>query len=208
METLNYLITNYGYWGIFACLATGVFGIPVADEVILMGAGYLVSIGVLQPLTSLMAIILGSFFGTSLNYIVGRTVGGRLLAYWGKSNPCRLRKLGYVVAWFQRVGRWGLPVSYFIPGIRHLLPVVAGLSRLHVGIFALLAASGCCLWSLTLLSLGYVLGEERARLWDYLHSPGLIIPGLCIFVLLLYVVVRWRLRAKGYSPALGCSVKR
>jgi membrane protein DedA with SNARE-associated domain len=207
METLNYLITSYGYWGIFACLATGVFGIPVADEVILIGAGYLVSIGVLQPLTSLTAIILGSCFGTSLNYIVGRTVGARLLAYWGKSNPSRLNKLNNVVAWFQRAGRWGLPVGYFIPGIRHLLPLVAGLSRLHVGIFSLLAASGCCLWSLTLLSLGYVLGEERTRLWDYLHSPRMIILGVCIFALLLFVV-RWRLRAKGYSPAMGCSVKR
>jgi membrane protein DedA with SNARE-associated domain len=208
METLNYLISSYGYWGIFACLATGVFGIPVADEVILLGAGYLISSGVLQPLTSLMAIILGSYCGAILNYIVGRTVGGKLLAYWGKSNPSRLSKLDYVVAWFQRVGRWGLPVGYFIPGIRHLLPLVAGLSRLHVGIFALLAGSGCCLWSLTLLSLGYVLGGEWPRLWDYLKSSGMIIPGVCILAVLILVLARRKLRTKGYSPAIGCSVKR
>jgi membrane protein DedA with SNARE-associated domain len=208
METLNYLITGYGYWGIFACLATGIFGIPVADEVLLMGAGYLISTGILQPQPSLMAIILGSCFGTSLNYVAGRTIGAKLLAYWGKSNPSRLEKVDYVVAWFQRVGRWGLPMGYFIPGVRHLLPLVAGLSRLHVGIFALLAGSGCCLWSLTLLWLGYVLGEKRDRLWDYLQSSGLIIPGICFGLVLFYVLVRRRLRPKDYSPAVGCSVKR
>jgi membrane protein DedA with SNARE-associated domain len=208
MATLNYLITSYGYWGIFAFLASGIFGIPVADEVILMGAGYFSAIGALQPLPSLMAVILGSFCGTSLNYVVGRTIGGKLLAYWGNSNPSRLGKIDYVMAWFQRVGSWGLPVGYFIPGIRHLLPVVAGISSLHAGIFALLAGSGCCLWCLTLLWLGYVLGEEQDRLWHYLQSSGMIMPGLCLIALLLYVLVRRKLRPKGYSPAVGCSVKR
>ena len=119
-----------------------------------------------------------------------------------------MSKLDYVVAWCQRVGRWGLLVGYFIPGIRHLMPVVAGISRFHAGMFALLAGSGCCLWSLTMLSLGYVLGKERARLWDYLHSSGMIIPGLVTFAVLISVLVRRKLRPKGYSPVMGCSVKR
>lgn len=208
METLNHLITSYGYWGIFACLAVGIFGIPMADEVLLMGAGYLVSIGELQALPTGLAVIVGSFCGISLNYVVGRTIGSKLLAWVGKFCPSRLSKLDYVVDWFRRVGRWGLLAGYFFPGIRHLLPVVAGFSRLHAGIFALLAGSGCCLWSLTLLTLGYVLGEERDRLWDYLHSPGMFIPGLVIVALLFSVLVRRKLRSKGYSPAMGCSVKR
>jgi hypothetical protein len=43
-------------------------------------------------------------------------------------------------------------------------------------------------------------GEERARLWDYLHSPDIIISGLCSFALLLYVLVRRRLRSKVIPP--------
>ncbi len=173
-----------------------------------MGAGYLVSIGELQALPTLFAVIAGSFCGISLNYVLGRTIGSKLLALVGKFFPSRLSRLDYVVAWFRRVGRWGLLVGYFFPGIRHLLPMVAGFSRLHAGIFALMAGCGCCLWSLTLLTLGYVLGEERDRLWDYLHSPGMIIPGLVIFAGLLSVLVRRKLRPKNYSPAMGCSVKR
>ena len=208
METLNYLITSYGYWGIFACLAVGIFGIPAADEVLLMGAGYLVSIGELQPLSTGLAVILGSFCGICLNYVVGRTLGGKLLAVVGKCCPSRVSKVDYVVAWFRRTGRWGLLVGYFIPGIRHLLPVVAGFSRLHVGIFALLAGVGCCLWSLTLLSLGYVLGEERdavVGLPAFLRHDH---SGAGHFVVLLSVLVRWKFRPKSYSPAMGCSVKR
>ena len=117
METLNYLITSYGYWGIFACLAVGIFGIPAADEVLLMGAGYLVSIGELPALPTGLAVILGSFCGICLNYVVGRTIGGKLLVWTGKCFPSRLSKVDDVVAWFRRVGRWGLVVGYFIPGI-------------------------------------------------------------------------------------------
>ena len=58
------------------------------------------------------------------------------------------------------------------------------------------------------ICLGYVLGEERDRLWDYLHSSGMIIPGLVILVVLLSVLVRRKFWPKGYSPAMGCSVKR
>ncbi len=208
METLTHLITSYGYWGIFACLAVGIFGIPMGDEVLLMGAGYLVSIGELQALPTGLAVIVGSFCGICLNYVVGRTIGSKLLALIGKFFPSRLNKLDYVVAWFRRVGRWGLLVGYFFPGIRHLLPVVAGVSRLHAGIFALLAGSGCCLWSLTLLTLGYVLGEERDLLWDYLHSSGVMISGLFLVAVLISVLVRRKLRPKSYSPVMGCSVKR
>jgi membrane protein DedA with SNARE-associated domain len=208
MSTLNYLISSYGYWGIFSCLAVGIFGIPMADEVLLMGAGYLVSSGELQALPTGLAVIVGSFCGISLNYVVGRTVGSKLLALVGKCFPGRLSKIDYVVAWFRRVGRWGLLVGYFVPGIRHLLPVVAGFSRLNAGIFALMAGSGCCLWSLTLLWLGYFLGEERERLWDYLHSSGVIIPMLAILAVVLSVLLRRKLRPKSYSPAMGCSVKR
>jgi membrane protein DedA with SNARE-associated domain len=208
MTMLNHLIDGYGYWGIFAFLAVGMFGIPVADEVLLMGAGYLISMEELQPVPTLLAVILGSLSGISLNYMVGRTIGLKLLSFSGRFYPSRLNNLDYVQGWFNRVGKWGLLVGYFFPGIRHLTPVVAGISRLHPGIFALLAVSGCCLWSLTLLSLGYVLGEERAVLWEYLHAYLLVIPGLFILAALLYVLVRRRLRPKDYAAAVGCSAKR
>lgn len=208
MPDLTNLIISYGYWGIFTFLAMGMFGIPVADEVLLMGAGYLISLGALPPGSTLLAVILGSLSGISVNYIVGRTIGLKLLAFSGRFYRSRLHNLDYVQVWFNRVGKWGLSGGYFLPAIRHLMPVVAGISRLHPGVCLLWASAGMCLWSLTWLSLGYVLGEERAILWDFLQSPFLIIPGLFILSGLIYVKARRRPRPKGYAAAGGCSAKR
>jgi membrane protein DedA with SNARE-associated domain len=208
MPDLSSLLASYGYWGIFAFLATGIFGIPVADEVILMGAGYLVSQGELQAAPTLLAVLLGSLSGTSLNYLVGRTIGLKVVGVSGRFFRNRGYRLEQVQGWFQRVGKWGLPVGYFFPGIRHLAPVVAGVSRLHLGIFALLTVSGCCLWCMTLLTLGYFVGEERTRLWEWLHSPLLLLPLLVLLTGLLYLWVRRRLRPKDYAAAGDCSAKR
>lgn len=50
--------------------------------------------------------------------------------------------------------------GYFLTGFRHLVGVVAGATKRKITAFALFAQSGAQIWSLTLISLGYLLGDK------------------------------------------------
>jgi membrane protein DedA with SNARE-associated domain len=54
--------------------------------------------------------------------------------------------------------------SYFLPGLRHWVPVVAGLLKAPPIPFGLGAGLGAILWSSAYLALGYLLAEKGVTL--------------------------------------------
>ena len=62
----------------------------------------------------------------------------------------------------------GSNIGYFIAGVRHLSAFMAGMSRLRLPVFAVFAYTGALIWSLTFISIGYILGEELTRIAEYL----------------------------------------
>lgn len=68
------------------------------------------------------------------------------------------------------LGKYGLIVTYFIPGLRHLGALAAGASHLAFPSFATYAYLGALLWSGTFVAVGYVLGEEWATFSVPIHQ--------------------------------------
>jgi membrane protein DedA with SNARE-associated domain len=85
-----------------------------------------------------------------------------------------------VRAWYERKGKYALIVGYFIPGIRHLAAYVAGSSKLPLPVFATFAYLGGMLWTGSFVTVGYVLGDEWARLSASVHQYALIVAGVAI----------------------------
>ncbi len=159
METICYYLNNYGYLGIFLLLALGIFGPPVADELLLLFLGYLVLRGNFDPCLTVTAVVAGTLCGVSLDYLLGRTLGHYLLLRPDSWLHRKYRRIYPVHQWLERSGGWALPCSYFVPGWRHCAPMVAGLSRLNFSRFAALTYAGGLLWSLSYILVGYLLGE-------------------------------------------------
>ena len=76
--------------------------------------------------------------------------------------------LEHVRAWYERKGKYGLVISYFIPGIRHLAAYVTGSSRLSLPVFATFAYLGGLLWSGSFISIGC-----SSSCWAVLGDSGL-----------------------------------
>jgi membrane protein DedA with SNARE-associated domain len=154
-------ISTYGYWGLAALLMLGIVGIPVPDETLLTFAGYLVYKGRLQLIPTVVSAFAGSCVGISFSYAIGRypslwvvrRLGNRIF----KVSEERMQR---AEAWFMDYGKWLLPFGYFVPGLRHLLAIVAGGTRLDLPVFAIFAFSGALAWSATFVFLGYFLGEN------------------------------------------------
>jgi membrane protein DedA with SNARE-associated domain len=185
-------IAHYGYGAIFGALMLGILGLPVPDETLLMFTGYLVYKAELRFTPALMAAFLGSICGVTMSYMLGRTLGLYLVQRFGHFLHLDAERLERVHAWYDRQGKYALLFGYFIPGVRHLGAYVAGSSKLPLNVFAPFAYTGGLLWSTTLITVGYFLGDEWVRLSDDIHHYLSISAGLVILCLLIgFLFIRW-----------------
>jgi membrane protein DedA with SNARE-associated domain len=181
-------ISHYGYIGIFSILMLGVFGIPFPDESLLTFSGYLASKGHLHIGLTILVAFLGSIVGITVNYIVGRTLGFAAIKKYGHHVSLTPEKMEKVRVWFDWFGKWTLPVSYFIPGLRHLAPFVAGTSKLRFKVFALFAFAGGFLWTIAFTLMGYYLGHKPNRPTGQ-TAHFLIFAGIVLLFIALYLYI-------------------
>ena len=191
---LNWII-QYGYIGLFCLLMLGIVGVPFPDELTMTCAGYLIFKGYLQPGPTIIAAFLGSVCGISLSYTIGRVVGTSLIDRFGNRFHVTPEKLKSINEWFERFGKWTLVFGYFLTGIRHLVAIVAGTARLRISAFALFAYTGALIWSVTFISLGYLLGEQWTHIAGHAETIALILTSLVCVAGAIYFLKRRRVQA-------------
>jgi membrane protein DedA with SNARE-associated domain len=193
MESVFAWIAHYGYAAIFGLLMLGIVGIPIPDETLLVFTGYLIYKHELEPLPAFASGFLGSICGISVSYALGRTLGLYLVTHLGHLLHVEPEKLDHVRAWYERRGKYGLVIGYFIPGIRHLAAYVAGSSQLPLPVFATFAYCGGLLWSGSFITVGYFLGDEWQQMSTSIHRY-LVIGGGGATAALAIGFILWRRR--------------
>ena len=189
MENLQYLITQWGYVGIFVLLVLGIVAFPIPDESLLATAGFLVHQGKLAIVPTVFTAICGCLCGITVSYILGRTIGFSLIVKYGRILNITEEKIQRAHNWFEHAGKWLLVFGYYIPGIRHLSAFVAGTSKLEFPVFAMFAYSGGFIWSVGFLTAGYFLGEGWERISQEIHHYLVMILELMIALLLLALLI-------------------
>lgn len=193
-------VSTYGYGAIFLLLLLGVVGLPVPDETLLVFCGYLIFKGALHPVPAYLTALAGSWCGISLSYTIGRTLGAGAIHRYGKRLHLTEERLAVVHNWFNRIGHWALAVGYFIAGVRHLTAIVAGMSKLEFGSFALYAWSGGAIWVATFILLGYELGERWRIIAELVHRDVGYASLVLIAAIALFLLVReFRRRSQANS---------
>lgn len=182
MHAIDHFIVQYGYAGLFGLLMFGIIGLPVPDETLLTFCGVMVHKGELLFLPTVLAAFLGSCSGITVSYGLGRLPIGYLVHKYGHYVRITPEHIDRVHQWFDKLGRWVLTFGYFIPGVRHLSAVVAGMSRMPYPAFALYAYLGALLWSTAFITVGYYAGEEWEKLSGPVHRYILIGAGVLVLV--------------------------
>ena len=97
--------------------------------------------------------------------------------------------------YFREHGNVSTLVGRFIPAIRQLISIPAGLARMHIGKFILFTSLGAAAWNSVLSILGYVAHGLKDLIDKYNHE--LTIALLAIFAIGVgYVVIKWIVSAK------------
>ena len=195
INSVTNLIYNLGYFGIFtAALIETLFPI-IPSELIFPLAGYIVhsqNLGIEQVIMFGFIGSLGSTLGAIIIYLIALKVGRRIVLKIGKYILISESKLEKSEAWFQKYGKMAVLLGRLAPGVRELISIPAGLSRMNFFEFTLFTFIGSFLWSLSLTMIGYYLGNA----WDefsqesskafHIISLTIIISLVLIFIFKLY----------------------
>jgi membrane protein DedA with SNARE-associated domain len=179
---IQYWLAKYGYFAIYLLLTTGLFGLPVPDETLLTFLGYLVSKKELILIPTIGIAFLGSISGITISYLVGRVLGNLALKKAGRFLHVSEKNLEKGELWFEKLGKWTLAFGYFIPGVRHIVAIIAGSTKLKIPIFIIYAYSGAFAWTVTFILLGYYVGAKWQPIIEKIQEH-LLIASLVIVVL-------------------------
>ncbi|UFJ43208.1 DedA family protein [Brevibacillus humidisoli] len=176
-------IVAYGYFALFFLFFLGIIGMPLPEETLLVFSGFLVSIGQLELVQTILVCYLGSISAMTAAYWIGRVLGYPFVEKYGRRFGLGYAAYKRTEEWFISIGKWSLPIGYFIPGVRQFTAYFSGITKLPFPVFALFTYSGGLFWSALFVILGWQLGAR----WEQLFE--LIARNLAVFFLLLLAVI-------------------
>lgn len=181
-------VHDWGYTGIFVLMALESTVLPVPSELVLIPAGYLAHQGQMNFWLIILASTFGSLLGASVNYVFALWLGRPFLERWGRYFFVRPELLHKTDAFFIKHGAVSTFTGRLIPGIRHLISLPAGLTRMNPGKFAFYTIIGAGIWSAVLTVFGYFLGGNEALIKE---NQYLITAGVLAFVVIIIVGYLW-----------------
>jgi len=160
---LAVLVQQYGPW-IYAILffivfaETGFVVVPfLPGDSLLFVAGALAAIGDMALMPLVLSLSLAAVLGNSLNYVIGRWFGHRILAW--NSRLLNRAALEKTHAFFEVHGGKTLVISRFLPLLRTFAPFVAGMGEMGYGRFTFFNVIGGVSWVVSLSLAGYWFGN-------------------------------------------------
>jgi membrane protein DedA with SNARE-associated domain len=190
MHSLLLSITKYSYFEIFIALGLGIVGLPIPDETLMAYAGFMVFQGKLNYLYTIGVAFTGTSCGITIGYVLGKTFGNPFIKRYASKMHVNPDDVQNAENFYKRYGKFALFIGYFIPGVRHLTAIFAGISLMPYPTFALFAYTGGFLWTITLVSLGYFLGEKWHHVYMYTHR--FITPLVLLSIIVLLIAVYWK----------------
>src|SRR5688572_27800503 len=129
--------------------------VPVPSLLVMPFAGFLASRGDFSLPVILIINSVAALTGSMLSYWLGAAGGKPLLLKYGKYVFVRPKDLEKTHDYFAKHGGKTIFIGRFLPVVRHLISIPAGIARMPVAPFAALTVAGASLWGGGLMVLGY-----------------------------------------------------
>ena len=201
MNLLSNLLSNLNYPAIFVLMLLESTVVPIPSEFVVTPAAYHAAGGSLNVWLIILYATLGADVGASINYFVAKYVGRPVVYRFANSHLGHLcllnqEKVERSEQYFDRHGVVATLTGRFVPVIRHLISIPAGLARMHYGRFLLFTTIGAGGWHSVLAALGWylhaIVPEEQLndKIHEYADYIKLVILALLIAAIVFFFVKR------------------
>jgi membrane protein DedA with SNARE-associated domain len=178
---------RFGYWMPLLLMALESCNIPIPSEVILPASGFLVGQGHFSFWAAVLAGTLGGTLGSAVSYWIGAVGGRPLMLKYGKYVLISAADAHKADQFFEQHGQATAFFSRLLPVIRTFISLPAGITRMHFGKFLLYTFAGSLLWSIVLVYLGQLLGQNWLAVREVLQRFDYAIVAIVLLAIGLYV---------------------
>lgn len=186
---------NMSYYSITALMTIESSFIPFPSEIVIPPAAYIAS----KPGSHLNIFLvvlfgtIGALLGAFINYGLALWLGRPIIHKLADSKLGRLfllssDKITKAEVYFNNHGKISTFVGRLIPGIRQLISIPAGLSKMNLLSFTIYTTLGAGIWNAILAFLGYVAHGQADLINEYSHELSYGILGLIAIIAIFYLV--------------------
>ncbi|MDD4716407.1 MAG: DedA family protein [Oscillospiraceae bacterium] len=184
------IINRFGYVGIGFLIAIENIFPPIPSEIILTFGGFMTTITTMNVWGVIIAATIGSVVGAIVLYYLGRILNAERLerlfdSKLGRRLHLKKEDVHRAESWFLRHGNKTIFFCRFIPIVRSLISIPAGVAKMEIGVFLSLTAVGTAIWNIALVFLGKFAGDAWGTIAGYFNIYAII--AAVVFVLIAIV---------------------
>jgi membrane protein DedA with SNARE-associated domain len=190
-QIVNWIVSTIGemgYTGVIALMFLESSFIPFPSEVVVPPAGYLAALGRMNLFLVIGAGIAGSILGAIFNYWISFRFGRPFFERYGKYFLVGGKALDRADEYFARHGHISTFIGRLLPGIRQLISLPAGLTRMNIPLFLFYTSLGSGIWVVVLACVGYWVGNNQALVHRYMHTASYALIALCVALAAGYII--------------------
>jgi membrane-associated protein len=183
------LVGEYGYLSMFLISWVIFFGFPLPNEVGAAFTGMLTTVYDFKPVYAFFSLYAGVLSCSIFGYMVGRLLGTRVVDRI--QQRASVRYFYRAKIWLQKRYGLGIGFSYFVPGVRLLMPYLAGAMNVSFIQFFMVTTVALFLWSNIYFQVGRVFPTAFNEIIDYL------VWTICIVGIIVILFIRRKTIQKG-----------
>lgn len=193
METwITDIIEQFGYIGVFFMIAIENIFPPIPSEVILTFSGMMTAFSNLTIMGVVLSATAGSVLGAVVLYLIGSILDvprlEKIVDRYGKILRVTKEDIHKAVKWFDTYGIWTVFLCRFIPLIRSLISIPAGMSKMKWPVFLFFTTIGTFIWNLVLVTLGAKFGQSWEIIVHYMDIYSNIVYFIIAMAFIIFVI--------------------
>ena len=191
-EFIISLMGQFGYFGVFFLIALENVFPPIPSEVILLFGGFMTTYTSLNIALMVVAATLGSLLGAIVLYYIGKILNKERLkkivsGKVGKVLRLKEKDIDMADHWFDTKGNKTVFFCRFIPIVRSLISIPAGMSEMPMAKFLLYTTVGSAIWNTVLIVIGNRVGENWESILGVFDQYSHIVLILLILIFVLFI---------------------
>ncbi len=191
----NFIIefmNSFGYFGVFLLIAIENIFPPIPSEVILLFGGFMTTYTKLNIIFMIIASTLGSLIGAIVLYYIGKIfnkerlkkiISGKI----GKILRLKNSDIDKADRWFDTKGNKTVFFCRFIPIVRSLISIPAGMSEMPIIKFLIYTIFGSLIWNTVLIITGKMVGNNWTKILTIFDTYSHIV--LIIFIIIFIILI-------------------
>ena len=200
---LGQIMDSYGYLGIgLLILIENVFP-PIPSEFILTMGGLMTTRSSLTVLGVIISATIGSLLGAIVLYLIGKILNkDRLIkiveSKYGRLLRVKRKDIEMADKWFLEKGTGTVFFCRFIPIVRSLISIPAGMSEMSMIKFIIYTVFGSAIWNTVLVCVGAFAADKMDYILNILDNVShiILILLIVIFVVCAFLFYKSRLKKK------------